>query len=84
MNVAGSGDVYDLAVKRSGESDSQYVPATHNWGITYQVFAALGNAKGLVVKMTSYSDPQQTIVVHDAIPAYWSTGLCYQGSNNFY
>ena len=23
-------------------------------------------------------------VVDDAIPAYWTTGLCYQGSNNFY
>ncbi|GJN29931.1 hypothetical protein PR202_gb18197 [Eleusine coracana subsp. coracana] len=84
MNVAGSGDVSDLEVKRYGESEDSYVPASHNWGITYQVFAALGNAKGLVVKMTSYSDPQQTIVVEDAIPAYWTTGLCYQGSNNFY
>ncbi|KAK3131404.1 hypothetical protein QOZ80_6AG0505940 [Eleusine coracana subsp. coracana] len=84
MNVAGSGDVSDLAVKRYGESEDSYVPASHNWGITYRVFAALGNAKGLVVKMSSYSDPQQTIVVEDAIPAYWTTGLCYQGSNNFY
>jgi hypothetical protein len=25
--------------------------------------------------MTSYNSPQQTIVVNDAIPAGWSTGL---------
>ncbi|AQL02616.1 Expansin-A17 [Zea mays] len=84
MNVAGSGDVSDLAVKRAGEPDCSYVPASHNWGITHQVFAALGNAQGLVVRMTSYSAPQKTIVVGDAIPAWWSTGLSYQGSSNFY
>ena len=84
MNVGGSGDVGDLAVKRAGEPDCSYVPASRNWGITYQVFAALGNAKGLVVRMTCYSSPRKTIVVDDAIPAWWSTGLSYQGSNNFY
>ncbi|CAN6223447.1 unnamed protein product [Urochloa humidicola] len=84
MNVAGGGDVGDLAVKKAGDPDCNYVHASHNWGITYQVFAALGNAQGLVVKMTSYSSPQQTIVVDDAVPAGWTTGLCYQGSNNFY
>ena len=52
MNVGGSGDIGDLAVKRAGEPDCSYVPASRNWGITYQVFAALGNAKGLVVRMT--------------------------------
>jgi len=84
MNVGGSGDVGDLAVKRAGEPDCSYVPASRNWGITYQVFAALGNTRGLVVRMTSYSSPRKTIVVDDAIPAWWSTGLSYQGSNNFY
>ncbi|CAD6338146.1 unnamed protein product [Miscanthus lutarioriparius] len=84
MNVGGSGDVGDLAVKRAGEPDCSYMPASRNWGITYQVFAALGNAKGLVVRMTCYSSPRKTIVVDDAIPAWWSTGLSYQGSNNFY
>ena len=84
MNVGGSGDVGDLAVKRAGEPDCNYVPASRNWGITYQVFAALGNAKGLVVRMTCYSSPRKTIVVDDAITAWWSTGLSYQGSNNFY
>ena len=84
MSVGGSGDVGDLAVKRAGEPDCNYVPASRNWGITYQVFAALGNAKGLVVRMTCYSSPRKTIVVDDAIPAWWSTGLSYQGSNNFY
>jgi hypothetical protein len=34
--------------------------------------------------MTSYSLPRKTIVVDDAITAWWSTGLSYQGSNNFY
>ncbi|KAJ1257560.1 hypothetical protein BS78_10G005500 [Paspalum vaginatum] len=84
MNVAGAGDVSDVAVRRAGDPDWNYIPATHNWGITYQVFAALGNAQGLVVRMTTYSSPRKTIVVGDAIPAGWSTGLCYQGSNNFY
>ncbi|CAL5045230.1 unnamed protein product [Urochloa decumbens] len=81
MNVAGGGDVGGLAVKRAGDPDCNYVQASHNWGITFQVFGALGNKQGLVFKITS---PQQTIVVDDAVPAWWTTGLCYQGSNNFY
>ncbi|KAL6861664.1 hypothetical protein ACP4OV_017364 [Aristida adscensionis] len=84
MNVAGGGDVGDLAVKRAGDPDGAYIPASRNWGITFQVFAAMGTGKGLVFRMSSYSSPQQTIVVADAVPAGWSTGLCYQGSNNFY
>nr|CAB3466705.1 unnamed protein product [Digitaria exilis] len=84
MNVAAAGDVSDLAVKRAGEPDCNYRHASHNWGITFQVFGALGSDKGLVVKLTSYSSPQQIVVVDDAIPAGWTAGLCYQGSNNFY
>jgi hypothetical protein len=34
--------------------------------------------------MTSYSSLRKTVVVGDAIPAWWSTGLSYQGSNNFF
>uniref|UniRef100_J3MAL4 Expansin n=1 Tax=Oryza brachyantha TaxID=4533 RepID=J3MAL4_ORYBR len=82
MNVGGAGDVSSLSVKRSG--GSAWIQAAHNWGITYQVFAALDNSVGLSVKLTTYSSPQQTIVVDDAIPPWWTTGLCYQGSNNFY
>ncbi|KAL5225306.1 hypothetical protein ABZP36_011945 [Zizania latifolia] len=82
MNVGGAGDVYSLSAKSSG--GASWIQAAHNWGITYQVFAALDNSQGLAVKMTSYSSPPQTIVVGDAVGPYWTTGLCYQGSNNFY
>ncbi|XP_052158785.1 expansin-A17 [Oryza glaberrima] len=83
MNVGGAGDVSSLSVKTSG-GDGAWIQAAHNWGITYQVFAALDNSDGLTVKLTTYSTPQQTIIVSDAISPWWITGLCYQGSNNFY
>uniref|UniRef100_A0A0D9WKX1 Expansin n=1 Tax=Leersia perrieri TaxID=77586 RepID=A0A0D9WKX1_9ORYZ len=82
MNVGGAGDVAALSVRSS--NGGNWMQAAHNWGITYQVFAALDNTAGLAVKLTTFSSPQQTIVVGDAIPAWWITGLCYQGSNNFY
>jgi hypothetical protein len=39
---------------------------------------------GLVVRITTGTWPQKTMVCGDAIPAYWAPGLTYQGSNNFW
>ncbi|KAF0911695.1 hypothetical protein E2562_011695 [Oryza meyeriana var. granulata] len=83
MNVGGAGDVSSVSVKRSGGSNP-WIQAAHNWGITYQLFAEVDNSVPLDVKLTTYSSPQQTIIVDDAISSWWITGLCYQGSNNFY
>jgi hypothetical protein len=81
MNVAGGGDISEMAVKMAG---GDWVQMSQNWGITYQAYAAMDKSKALTVRIIGGSSPQQTIIVADAIPASWSTGLCYQGSNNFW
>lgn len=79
-NVGGGGDVAEMAVREKG---GQWVQMTQNWGITYQAFAALDKSVGLEVRITGGTD-RKTIIVGDAIPAWWGPGLCYQGSNNFW
>ncbi|XP_047092389.1 expansin-A17-like [Lolium rigidum] len=81
MNIAGGGDISEMAVKVAG---GDWVQMSQNWGITYQAYAAMDKSKALTVRIIGGSSPHQTIIVGDAIPASWSTGLCYQGSNNFW
>lgn len=83
MNVGGAGDVCQVAVRMVG-GNGGWITTSKNWGSTFQAFSALDKSKGLAVKLTTCGDPQQSIVVGDAIPSWWSTGLTYQGSNNFW
>jgi len=82
MNLGGGGDISAVSVR---PADSRtWIPASQNWGITYQAFTELDRSVGLIVKITTGSSPQKTIVCWDAIPAWWAQGLTYQGSNNFW
>jgi hypothetical protein len=81
MNVAGGGDIGEMAVRMAG---GDWVQMSQNWGITYQAFTAMDKSKALAVRITGGFSPKETIIVGNAIPARWSTGLCYQGSNNFW
>ncbi|CAM0912463.1 unnamed protein product [Alopecurus aequalis] len=80
MNIGGAGDIGAVSVKSAGSSN--WIEATQNWGIAYQVCSELDKTVGLIVKITTGTSPQKTIVCDDAIPAYWDFGLTYQGSCN--
>uniref|UniRef100_M8BH38 Expansin n=1 Tax=Aegilops tauschii TaxID=37682 RepID=M8BH38_AEGTA len=79
-NVGGGGDIGQIAVRETG---GVWIQMTQNWGITFQAFFELDRSKGLQFMITGGTDGK-TMVVGDAVPAWWSTGLCYQGSNNFW
>ncbi|XP_051200320.1 expansin-A17 [Lolium perenne] len=82
MNLGGAGDVSTVSIRPADSSN--WIDASQNWGITYQAFTRLEKSVGLVVRLTTGSSPQKTIVCGDAIPAYWASGLTYQGSSNFW
>ncbi|CAN6324721.1 unnamed protein product [Urochloa humidicola] len=77
MNVAGAGDVAEVAVRSGGA----WVRMGHNWGASYQAFAQLGG-RPLSFRVTSYST-RQTVVAADVAPANWCLGLTYQARVNF-
>jgi len=78
MNVAGAGDVAEVAV-RSGRG--AWVRMSHNWGASFQAFAQLGG-RALSFRVTSYTT-RQTVVAADVAPANWCLGLTYQARVNF-
>ncbi|XP_048543675.1 expansin-A17-like [Triticum urartu] len=79
-NVGGGGDIVEIAVREKG---GVWIQMTQNWGITFQAFFQLDRSVGLEFRLTGGTD-RKTIIVGDAVPAWWTTGLCYQGSNNFW
>ncbi|CAL4915291.1 unnamed protein product [Urochloa decumbens] len=80
MNVAGAGDVAEVAV-RSGGAGAAWVRMGHNWGASYQAFAQLGG-RALSFRVTSYTT-RQTVIAADVAPPNWCLGLTYQASVNF-
>ncbi|CAN6312092.1 unnamed protein product [Urochloa humidicola] len=78
MNVAGAGDVAEVAVRSGGGA---WVRMSHNWGASYQAFAQLGG-RPLSFRVTSYTT-RQTVVATDVAPANWCLGLTYQARVNF-
>nr|GMD97685.1 putative expansin-A30 [Ipomoea batatas] len=79
MNVAGGGDIAGMWVKGS---KTGWVSMSHNWGASYQAFAALGG-QTLSFKLTSYTT-HETIVAYNVAPSNWNAGMTYQAAVNFH
>jgi hypothetical protein len=78
MNVGGAGDIAQMWVKGS---KTGWISMSHNWGASYQAFAALGG-QSLSFRITSFST-RETIIAWNVPPAYWNVGLTYQANVNF-
>ncbi|OAY64403.1 Expansin-A7 [Ananas comosus] len=63
MNVGGGGD----------GSNTGWISMTHNWGVSYQAFAALAG-QSLSFKITSYAT-RDTVVAWHVAPPDWSRQL---------
>ncbi|KAE9614205.1 hypothetical protein Lal_00016821 [Lupinus albus] len=78
MNVGGGGDISSISVKGS---KTRWISMSHNWGASYQAFAALGG-QALSFKITSYTT-KQTIFAWNVAPSNWAAGLTYSTRVNF-
>ena len=79
MNVGGAGDIAQMWVKGS---KTDWISMSHNWGASYQAFAALGG-QSLSFRLISYSTGE-TIIAWDVAPANWNVGLTYKANVNFH
>lgn len=78
MNVEGGGDIGAIWVKGSR---TKWICMTHNWGASYQAFAAL-EGQSLSFRITSYST-RETIIAWNVAPANWNVGVTCKAYVNF-
>ncbi|KAE8717215.1 Expansin-A7 [Hibiscus syriacus] len=80
MNVGGGDDIAQMWVK--GSKITGWIRMSHNWGATYQAFAALGG-QSLSFKLTSYTS-KETIIAWNVTPQNWNVGSTYTTDVNFH
>ncbi|KAG8484294.1 hypothetical protein CXB51_023673 [Gossypium anomalum] len=79
MNVGGGGDIANMWVKGS---KTGWISMSHNWGASFQAFAAVGG-QSLSFKLTSYST-KETIIAWNVAPENWNVGSTYKTDVNFH
>ncbi|KAK5804672.1 hypothetical protein PVK06_032323 [Gossypium arboreum] len=75
----GGGDIANMWVKGS---KTGWISMSHNWGASFQAFAALGD-QSLSFKLTSYST-KETIIAWNVAPENWNVGSTYKTDVNFH